>query len=432
MTHRSSKWSEQALGGTGKLGNRIAPALIVGASLVFTFWSVWDNWAPDLSALYMAAKFFSLGEYDQIYAAPPQFFGPHIPLRWQELVEQLGHGRDQALPYAYPPLWAALFAPLARALDPTQFFNLFYTVQVPMMGGMVWLGWRLMQPSRLTPVVWALLSVVLMQTSFIPLFALYHDQPQITVTFLTLLAMERLLAGQSRWAGIALAVAATIKITPAMFVLVFVLRRDWRAFWAFVAAGGALTLASFVLAGPDLHQVYLQRIAQIGATIPAMNVNWSLEPVLYQLSLLAQGESFTRNAWSANIWAEPAWITITMRLILIALLGAAVVLARRLAPREQVRLLTPSLLIIVAVTGPLGWTHYYLGVIFLLPGLIGVFRGPAGPVLFLVFALLFNKSVSLALHQIESPFYIPMLVGVATVLALLGAFFFKMARSRPA
>ena len=406
-----------------------APALVVGGWLMLTMWSVWNNWAPDLSALYMAARFFWQGEFAQIYGAPEGFFGPDIPERWQQLVAQLGFAGKQALPYAYPPLWAALFSPLAGNLRPLAFFNLFYLIQVPMLAGMIWLSWRLMQPARISPTIWALLSVLLLQTSFIPLFALYHDQPQISVAFLTLLAMERHLKGRGRTAGIALGIAAAIKISPALFALVFLVGRDWRALKWFTLTGAATVLASFALAGPALHWAYLERIRGIADSIAGMNVNWALESALYQLGLFLRGEAFARNGWEANIWAEPAWIGWTVRASLAALLGAVYALGRRADLQARMRALPMAMTIIVAATGPLGWTHYYLPVVLLLPGLLGQFSPWRALAVFVTFALLLNKGVSYQLHQIETEYYLPMLIGLLSMLCLLGIQLFWLARA---
>ncbi len=398
----------------------LAPALIVGAWMALTFWSVWDHWAPDLSALYMAARFFWHGEFAQIYGAPDGFFGPDIPARWEAVVAQLGFSGEQALPYAYPPLWAALFAPLAGNVGPIAFFNIFYLIQVPMLAGMIWLSWRLMQPQRVSPTIWALLSVLLLQTSFIPLFALFHDQPQISVAFLTLLAMERHFHGHGRAAGIALGIAAAIKISPALFALVFLVGRDWQALRSFILTGAALVLASFALAGPALHWAYLERISGIAGSIAGMNVNWALESALYQIALFLKGAAFTRNSWEANIWAEPAWITWSMRAILVALLAMVYAIGRRADRQSRMNALPLAMTIIAASTGPLGWSHYYLPVVLLLPGLLGQFSPWRGLGVFVVFALLLNKGVSYQLHQIETEYYLPMLVGLSAMLALLG------------
>jgi hypothetical protein len=72
--------------------------------------------------------------------------------------------------------------------------------------------------------------------------------------------------GQSRTAGALVAVAAAVKLTPALLIVWFLVRRDWQAVRAFLVTGAALAVVSLVGAGLDNHLAYLQ-VARDSATV---------------------------------------------------------------------------------------------------------------------------------------------------------------------
>ena len=72
-------------------------------SVVLGLWAVWTitrylgHWTPDLSALYMAARFYGLGEFAEVYASPARFFGQDFPQSWIDAVAALGHPGEETL-----------------------------------------------------------------------------------------------------------------------------------------------------------------------------------------------------------------------------------------------------------------------------------------------------------------------------------------------
>ena len=168
--------------------SRLACALLLMAALctVMLNWK-WDSFPPDLSALYMAGHFYGLGQFDLIYATPAIFFDG-TPEAWLPHLEGLGLEREIPLPYVYPPIWAALAAPLTEVLTPTQFFQLIGTILIASIAGSVILAWKLAEKFALPLWSWVLISTAIIATSVIAFTAVMHLQVQIFVTFLTLLA----------------------------------------------------------------------------------------------------------------------------------------------------------------------------------------------------------------------------------------------------
>lgn len=338
----------------------------------------WGEWASDLGALYMAGHMIHTGRPDLVYVVSETFVNS-TPPPWQPDLAAMGRGAETVYPYIYPPLWGALVAPLTAAMGPQAFFNLVAAIQIPVMALAAVIAWRLV--NRAVPIPfwqWGLLSAVLLQTGVIPNFALFLMQPQITVAFFCLLAVERLTAGREGSAGVALALAAAVKLSPAILAVIFVLERRWRALGAFAGAGAALALASVLLAGWPLNLAFLDTLVGLESYLLLSFVNFSMESVLYGL-------------WHALGLVPPLELPITNRLVPASLVPPAIpliskgllvlVLALALwAGRRLNRVWQPifALFILTLYLGLFGlfnWAHYFLIQVWLAPALLAL----AGP-----------------------------------------------------
>jgi len=368
----------------------------LGAALL-AFWAglaaahFMNGWAPDLSALYFAARFFGQGALDQVYASPAAFFGPDLPAAWLAEAAALGRPEAALVAYIYPPLWAALAAPLATALGPLAFFNLIWGVQIAMMTASVWLAWRLARPGiwpGLGFAPWAAVSVALLATSMIAYQALFQNQVQITVAFLILLAFERLSAGRSTAAGIALGLAAALKLTPILLIALFLVERDRRASLAALATAGGLAALSLVLAGPDLHKTYLDQLALVSAKLSIWDYNYALRALLWQTGEIVAGRPLPpAEIGTQTLVTPPAWIDIAAPAILAAgALGAWWTTRALPRPARLARRLAVAT-ILVPLCSPLAWAHQFLAVVFLMPLLIAPGAGRIGAALLALFAL---------------------------------------------
>lgn len=338
-----------------------------------TTWQQWGQWAEDLSAVYVAGWLWHSGQGALIYDAPPAFFGGAAE-SWRPAMEALGIAGQTTYAYVYPPLWAVLTAPLAGQLSPQGFFDLVALVQIPMLAASAWLAGRILKPAAMPWWVWTAISLVTLNLSIQSHLAIWQNQPTITVGFLTLLAFERLGANRPVAAGVALALAAAIKLTPAVFVLVFLLDGQRRAALAFALAGAALGLLSIALAGWPAHQAFLASLALLKGVAFLTAVNTSLFTAAVALGSMLGHLPMppVRDPLIVYQHGIPAWLSPAISLLALALLAT---FARVLRPlpgtlRRGLGLIAVS--IIVALLGPLGWLHYYLVPLLLLPGLFGL------------------------------------------------------------
>ncbi|MHB1132257.1 MAG: glycosyltransferase family 87 protein [Chloroflexota bacterium] len=171
-------------------------------------------------------------------------------------------------PYLYPPLFAVIMSPLAGLDYPTARLLWAALSLLALAGGVVMLQWavglRLPLGTR---------GPALALVSLFPPVADDIIKGQITAVLLCLLA-GAWLAEKRRQpvvAGLLVAIAASIKLVPAIILLYFLLRRDYRALCAGIVGGAALVAASVLAAGVESHFYYTtQQVPYIGLQVRSL------------------------------------------------------------------------------------------------------------------------------------------------------------------
>lgn len=346
------------------------------ASLLLALWALktivahWNQWAPDLSAVYVAGWLWDHGQSGLIYSQPKGFYLANPP-DWAGALEALGVAGRESYPFIYPPGWAAFMAPVTRIIGIQSFFNLMAALQVTLLAGSVLLAGRL--AGRPLPwLVWVILSLILLDWTIPLQLALRHLQPSLLVTFLILLAFERLHSGRPVLAGSLLGLAVCIKLTPLIFAVLLIPGRQVRAMIALGASCVLFGLFSLMAAGFDAHLAFLASLSEASRLSLLSSVNLSARPAIEALmAALGHGQTDLAATNSLNrvnhFWVGP--------LCLSGLLLVPLWLARRLRPLSdppRFTILLMGLATATALFGPLGWQHYYVLPMLLLPALFGL------------------------------------------------------------
>lgn len=87
-----------------------------------------------------------------------------------------------------------------------------------------------------------------------------YGQYYVLLLFLLTLACYLYLRERRFLSGVAIGIAAGLKIFPVIFLLYFLRKRDWRAFAGGAVAGLAAALVSIATFGWELHRVYLSQV----------------------------------------------------------------------------------------------------------------------------------------------------------------------------
>lgn len=363
---------------------RQAATLLLAAAFVVFSQSLFAA-APsaDLRALWLAGQMLAEGRPDLVYPAETGVFTMRPPPEWLTWLEARGHS-GEVFPYIYPPLWAWLAG--VTGLSFTAMNSAAQIINPALIVAMLLLARRLAAPA-MHPAGCLALGLAILATSTIGSIALYQNQPQILVAFLTVLAVERAEHGAPRLAGAALALAAAIKLYPAFFALVFLILGWRRALGAFVITGGALAALSVAVAGWPLHADFLSILGRISDTAMLTKLNYALESILGFVFYPAAGQLIPAAVVGAGaggggwlVMAKPALFAITLKLVQVAGLVTLLLIFRRAGSRHERAALWPFGFILMSMLGPIAWSYHYLAPVAFAPMLlarIGIARGLA-------------------------------------------------------
>ncbi|MEL6235151.1 MAG: glycosyltransferase family 87 protein, partial [Pseudomonadota bacterium] len=259
--------------------------LVLGGFVALVVATWWSHAPPDLMSTYIAGQLFRAGEIDALYLGEgASFVTEHPP--WQAVLEAQGLAGQVTYPYVYPPLWAVLASAIPASVPAETVFRLSYALGALCIGLSALAAIRLSAP----PGPRALWLAGMLAATLVVIegkLTLYHCQPQIVVGLMILLAM-RYAGPVPIMGGAALALAAAIKLYPALLALWWLAERRWRTLGGFALIGGALGGLSLGLAGWPLHETFLERLEILRSDLNGTGLNVNLENLLFQLAHSAQ------------------------------------------------------------------------------------------------------------------------------------------------
>lgn len=343
-----------------------SPALVLLLLVAFTvlgylrFTRNIDDTGDDLASSYVACRLIATHDAPHhLYAHDPVDFSAVGPDdEWQTAADD-GRYNSWLHPYVQTPLWAWSLQPLCKPLRFASFDRLFTALTLLSFAAIVALVAGLWAPALRSPLAIALILLALwFSTPF--QYAMTLTQTHVLYLLLTLAAL--MLAERSRplAAGTVLAVAAAVKLTPAILLVYWLVTRRWRAAASFVLVSIFLLLAAPLTAGTSLFHDYLATIHRVGNTLLVAQNNQSL-------AAFVMGGFYPR----LEIERVHSFPLPPVLGLLGSLLTLACAVLGGLLDRRSPKGLAPlgALLTLVAATlfTPIAWTHYF---IVLLPPLM--------------------------------------------------------------
>jgi Glycosyltransferase family 87 len=279
--------------------------------------------------------------------------------RWYYLAARhVAHGGSPYLSagYLYPPILAYSLAPLA-ALEYVPARWIWFLLSHACLLAAAWLIWRHLGADRLAgcvvAIVWALGGAAAES------LALGQLGPELTLLLAASYTLSPRLRGTSIGAGLAL------KLIPGVVCGVLVLRRDFRALLAAIAAVFILAAVPWAMveccsSGPRMPA----RLEYLAGT-PSV-VNWSLPAIALRVSEPFQsGEPIPRDWITGNTLQDlqlaPRARRLSLAVGLITLAVGFSVLAIRVRGKLescQTPLASAALVALALAASPVGWTHY--------------------------------------------------------------------------
>ena len=302
----------------------------------------------DLSASYIGCRLLASENAGHLYAHDPvDFSDPGTDAAWTSTAEQAQF--DGTLhPYVQTPLWAIGLRPLCTRLDFPWFKRVFAAIAMVCFAGSIWLIALCWAPSLLNPVGMTI-TVVLLWFSVPFQYAMVLMQTHVVFFAMTIGAL--ILAEQRRpgWAGLLLAGAAAVKLTPGVLVVYWLMTKRWKAAVSTVVWSVVIGGVTLLLAGRELTSTYVAEIHRIS-----------------QVLLLAMNNQSLAAWWMG--WFYPAAIAthntiqplpVFLRLTSVALMVGVTALGGWSDRRGEGAAMGSMIgLIAATVFAPIAWTHY--------------------------------------------------------------------------
>jgi alpha-1,2-mannosyltransferase len=286
------------------------------------------------------------------------------------------------LPFTYPPLAAAVFSPFAwLTLDAASatitvitFALLLVTMQIVVTRLKVWENSTSISAPAWRRRCWLAAAIVAPATVYLEPIRSNFEFGQINVVLMTLVIAD-CVPKKTPWPrGLLLGVAIALKLTPAVFLLYFLLRRDTRALLVSVASAVVATAIGFLVAPRDSWEYWTETIRdtdRIGTATYLTNQN-----IAGTLARLGLGETPRFVIWLIACFA---------------VLGLTVWAVRRVLRNHQPVLALICVAMFGLVVSPVSWSHHWVWALpaVLITGVLGYrYRSIAMGVISLVGVLL--------------------------------------------
>ncbi len=348
--------SKRERGGAGAVPSALLALLVVfvGAGFLFKVFEYNRSYRyGDFTSYYVAAATLLDEDGGPLYYpdTPDRILArAETPSPWTETAARW-HVPD-ANYYLYPPFFAIAMIPLALVPYATA-HNLWYVVNLLALGGFVWLYlWArgagnggLTRAERAMP-------VVLIALSWPSLFTFGAGQANFVVLLLLAGALEALRRGKEIPAGLMMAGAAAVKLTPVLLLVYLAWRGRYRALTAAAACLATLVMAGGLVAGWGSYFVYAREMVPL---LSQGSPHWINESFAGFFTRLVDAPDIF--SWAL---ASPSLGTqVLTKAASLALVGAAFLLIGRPGRSSEAIDLEFSLLVVTTLfVSPISWTHH--------------------------------------------------------------------------
>ncbi|MEV0336174.1 glycosyltransferase family 87 protein [Nocardia sp. NPDC050717] len=252
------------------------------------------------------------------------------------------------LPFIYPPFAAVALAPFAL-LSWGAAKILYVVVSIAALGWTLYLVARRYHRDNRQ-------AAALVAACALPLAMLLEpvrstiDFGQVNLLLMVLVATDCLLLKTRYPRGVLIGLAAAIKLTPAAFVLFFLVRKDYKAAATAAATGAVATIASFALLPTESTRYWFGGLGNVsGLSGSAFHTNQSIQAVLARLHV-------------TGLPFDALWLFFGA--LLLALVVAAM---RKAADAPAIALALNA--VFTLLLSPISWSHHW---IWIAPALLAI------------------------------------------------------------
>ena len=341
------------------------------------FWSLWST------IIVIAAAFY----YEKAAEDRSAF------VRWRPQVQQFWDGVNiyDKMIFPNPPMMPITLYPL-MVLPTVTGAMCWFAIKVALTTAALVMCFRIVQPAdRVLPPMFRSLVLLL---SLRPILGdLHHGNNNLLILFLILAMLSAWRRGHDIGSGLLLGLAATYKVTPALFFVYFAYKRSWRTvLWGLLGLGIFLLIVPSLVIGPEFnaeclgmwwHRMITPYVVE-GATSP-QETNQSLAGVIYRLlTALTPGQGRYEPHHIFNLASLPPWVVrCVIKGVDVGLLGLLALFCRtKTRDRRDPRLLGEFALVVLTMlfVSERSWKHHYVTVLLPITYLVAEFFSPrVGP-----------------------------------------------------
>lgn len=287
-------------------------------------------------------------------ASPPAFMDLDV---YRKGVDAWWHGQDMYgrlpvtiagihLPFIYPPFAVVVLGPLAAVPWPVAAVAML-VISLACLGLVIHLSLRAVWPQRAVDATIVLLPLALLLE---PVWdTLWFGQ--VNLVLMALVALD-CLSPRTRWRrGMLVGIAAAVKLTPAVFLLYFLLRKDYRAAGTAAVTGAVATAVGFLLSWHGSWEYWFGTRGARDVSGSAYFTNQTVDGFLARLGFL-------------HSVRDALWLTVVC-----AVLVVAVVAVRRAHQAGECVTAMAATGCFGLIASPTSWGHHW---VYVVPGLIAM------------------------------------------------------------
>ena len=156
---------------------------------------------------------------------------------------------------------------------------------------------------------------------------------------------------------------------------------------------------SFALGGVQLHLDFMESAAAASEGIFFTRISYTFEVTLYAIGMYLGAFPWVDTSEAVErIMHTPPAVALLGKILAVSAILWMCLATRRIDARYRLPAQIFLLALIINCFGPLGWTHYFLPIVLMLPGLIGLMDKRAGIALCLTFFLITMSPSQIAMR----------------------------------